>query len=596
MTSEPKPPVYPAPPRRWSQRALDAIEWTGNKLPDPAALFVIALLLTWGLSAVLSPIEFVEKDPRTISKQNPEGDAIRVKNQLTGTALATFLTKMVTTFTGFHPLGVVLVALLGVGVAEHTGFINVSLKSLIGVTPKRLLTPMLLLVAIISHTAGDTGYVLVIPLGGVIFYAAGRHPLVGILAAFAGVSGGFSANFIPSGLDTLLQGITQQSGQLLDPGLKVNPLCNWFFMAASCLVIVGVGWYVTERVIEPRLSGIPVDGDPDDMPKVAANTPQELRGMAWGLGAMGFCLLLLVAACWSESSPLRVPGGHFTQEEFRGVVPKVLAAAERLEHPEADALFRRLDVSGDGKLTYGEVPLADRPLADRFFETAAKPKRSSLVNPGAPLMDAIVPLIFLFFLVPGIVHGYVAGTVTSHRDIIKGMSKSMSTMGYYLVLAFFAAQFIYAFGVSNLGALLAVYGAAGLKALGLPPQVTIVGIILISTLVNLLIGSASAKWALLGPIFVPMLMQLGISPELTQAAYRIGDSSTNIITPLMPYFPLVLVYCQRYVKDTGTGTLIAQMLPYSLSFLATWVLILLVYWGIGLPLGLQASYTYSATP
>jgi aminobenzoyl-glutamate transport protein len=219
-------------------------------------------------------------------------------------------------------------------------------------------------------------------------------------------------------------------------------------------------------------------------------------------------------------------------------------------------------------------------------------KSGELAAHGAPLMEAIVPLIFLLFLAPGVVHGYVAGTVKDHRDIVKGMSKSMSTMGYYLVMAFFAAQFTFAFRESNIGALCAVKGASFLKAMDLPGQVTIVGIIVITTLVNLLIGSASAKWALLGPIFVPMLMQLGMSPELTQAAYRIGDSSTNIITPLMPYFPLVVVYCQRYVKGTGIGTLISLMVPYSISFLVSWTILLVIYWGIGLPLGLQATYTY----
>jgi aminobenzoyl-glutamate transport protein len=225
-------------------------------------------------------------------------------------------------------------------------------------------------------------------------------------------------------------------------------------------------------------------------------------------------------------------------------------------------------------------------------DSALRNKEGELTGSGAPLMDAIVPLIFLFFLIPGIVHGCVAGTVKSHRDIVQGMSKSMSTMGYYLVLAFFAAQFTAAFSDSNVGALLAVKGADFLKRLALPAEVTIIGIILLSTLVNLLIGSASAKWALLGPIFVPMLMNLGISPELTQAAYRVGDSSTNIITPLMPYFPLVVMYCQRYVKGTGIGTLVSLMLPYSLTFLVTWTLLLLGYWMLDLPLGLQAPYTY----
>jgi aminobenzoyl-glutamate transport protein len=203
-----------------------------------------------------------------------------------------------------------------------------------------------------------------------------------------------------------------------------------------------------------------------------------------------------------------------------------------------------------------------------------------------------VPLIFLFFLLPGIVHGYVSGSVKSHRDIVDGMSKTMSTMGYYLVMAFFAAQFIAAFGQSNVGVLLAIKGANFLQALAMPGQLTIVGIIILSAIVNLLVGSASAKWALLAPIFVPMLMQLGLSPELTQAAYRVGDSTTNIITPLMPYFPLVVVFCQRYVKSTGIGTVVSLMLPYSIVFFITWTIFLVVYWMAGFPLGLQAPYTY----
>ncbi|GIW82609.1 MAG: aminobenzoyl-glutamate transporter [Gemmatales bacterium] len=529
--SEPASDIGPAsnPSAGWTARFLDLVEWAGNKLPDPAMLFVWALVFTWIISALLAPVEFTEIDPRT-RKVDPETGAvsqqpIRIQNQLSGEALVTFLTKMVATFTGFHPLGVVLVALLGVGVAEHTGFINAMIKGLLSITPMRLLTPMLILVAIVSHSAGDTGYVLVIPLGGVIFAAAGRHPVAGIVCAFAGVSGGFSANFIPSGLDPLLQGFTQSAAQIIDPERTVNPMCNWFFMSVSCLIIVGVGWYLTDRIVEPRLQSVAIDGDDAEAPGMGELSREERRGLWAGVGTMLAGILLLVALVLPRDSLLRSPSG--------------------------------------------DIETSD-----------------------APLMKAIVPLIFLFFLVPGIVYGYVARTVSNHRDIIKGMSNAMSTMGYYLVMAFCAAQFIYSFNQSGLGALLAIKGAAFLEKLGLPDQITIVGIILLTALVNLLVGSASAKWALLGPIFVPMLMQLGFSPELTQAAYRIGDSSTNIITPLMPYFPLIVVYCQRYVKNTGIGTLIALMLPYSMSFLMTWVLLLLVYWQLGLPLGLQATYTY----
>jgi aminobenzoyl-glutamate transport protein len=339
------------------------------------------------------------------------------------------------------------------------------------------------------------------------------------------VSGGFSANFVPSSIDPLLAGLTEAGAQVIDPDRLVNPLCNWYFTAISSLLIIGVGWYITDKIVEPRLRGVEVDGDLEDIPRMETLTPKEQRGLTWALLAAGLGIAILAAVSIPAGSPMRSPEGEIT------------AAA-------------------------------------------------------APLMRAIVPLIFLLFLIPGVVYGYVAGTAKSHRDIIQGMSKAMSTMGYYIVLAFFAALFISEFGRSNIGALLALRGAAGLQALALPGSVTVVGIIILSGMVNLLVGSASAKWALLAPIFVPMLMQLGLSPELTQAAYRVGDSTTNIITPLMPYFPLVVVFAQRYVRNTGIGTLISMMMPYAVTFLISWTIFLIVYWMLGIPLGLQAPYTY----
>lgn len=497
-------------------RILAGIERIGNKLPDPALLFLLLMFAVWAISALLAPLTFAEIDPRT-------GEPIRVVNQLTGGALTTFLSNMVTTFTSFHPLGVVLVALLGVGVAEHTGFISAGLKGLLGITAPRLLTPLLIFVATLSHTAADAGYVLVIPLGGVLFAAVGRHPLAGIAAAFAGVSGGFSANVIPSALDPLLQGLTQAAAQLIEPSRQVNPLNNWYFMIASSFLIVGAGWFITDKIIEPRLRGTPVDGEDTASTALAPLTPVERKGLRASLAAMLGGLVVLALLSAPEGSAFRSPSGSLTAAD-------------------------------------------------------------------APLMRSIVPLIFLVFLLPGVVYGYVAGTVKTHRDVITAMSKSMSTMGYYIVLAFFAALFIAAFGQSNLGALFALKGATALKAMALPGQATIIGIILLTTSVNLLIGSASAKWALLAPIFVPMLMQLGISPDLTQAAYRVGDSSTNIITPMMPYFPLVVVYAKRYVTNTGIGTIVSLMLPFSITFLVLWTIALLAFWATGIPLGLQASY------
>ncbi|HKL50390.1 MAG TPA: AbgT family transporter, partial [Wenzhouxiangellaceae bacterium] len=270
-----QPISEPTAGRRWLYRSLDVIERVGNRLPDPAVLFFLLMLVVWALSALLAPIQFSALHPQT-------GEPIQVVNQLSGGELARFLSQMVTVFTSFAPLGIVLVAMLGVGVAEHTGFINAALRKMLGVTSPRLLTPMLILVAIVSHTAADAGYVVVIPLGAVIFYAAGRHPLAGIAAAFAGVSGGFSANFIPSAIDPMLAGITEEAARVLDPSVAINPLVNWFFMAASSVLVIGIGWWLTDKVVEPRLAReTPVDGDMSDMPKLEPLADNERRGLNW---------------------------------------------------------------------------------------------------------------------------------------------------------------------------------------------------------------------------------------------------------------------------------------------------------------------------
>ena len=500
------------------QRLLNKVEVWGNKLPDPAALFIALMVIVWLLSWALSGVDFSAIDPRT-------GQALVINNQLSGDAMTTFFSKMVTNFSHFHPVGVVLVAILGIGVAEFSGFINAGLRALMAITGKWLLTPMVIAVGIVSHTAVDAGYVLVIPLGGVIFYAAGRHPLAGIAAAFAGVSGGFSANFVPSSIDPMLQGITQAGGQILDSGLVLNPLNNYYFTAASSLLIITLGWFITDKIVEPKLKGNELDGDLSDLPTMEPLQENERKALRWSLLATGIGIVLLVISASFESSAWRTADG-------------------------------------------------------------------SLTSFSAPLMKSIVPLIFLLFLIPGLVYGIIIGKIRTTKDFIQGMSKSMSDMGYYLVIMFFIAQFIYAFSQSNLGILLAVKGAEVLKSLALPGGVTITGIIILTGFINLFVGSASAKWALLAPIFVPMLMQLGISPDLAQAAYRIGDSSTNIITPLMPYFPLVVVFCQRYVTSAGIGTLAAMMLPFSVIFLIAWTIFLMIFWSLGLPLGLQATYEY----
>ncbi len=510
-------------------RFLDFIERTGNRLPDPAALFLLLMLAVWGLSWALSGVDFAAVDPRS-------GEPIRIVNLLAGDSLTGFMANMVKVFLGFAPLGVVLVAMLGLGVAEHTGFINAALRRALSVTPRQLLTPALVAVAVLSHVAVDAGYVLVIPLGGVIFYAAGRHPIAGIAAAFCGVSGGFSATlFVPSSLDPMLATFTQSAAQILDPALVVNPLNNWLFTTASSFLVIAIGWFVTDRIVEPRLARMAVDGDTRELPKMEPLSAAERRGLGWALAAMALAGLLFALSLLPEASPWRAP-----------------AAA---------------------------VPEGSHPL----------------LVAAAPVMQSIVALIFVFFLLPGVVYGYVAGTVKSHRDIIAAMTKAMSGMGYYIVIAFFIAQFLAGFNGSGLGTLMAVEGADLLKALGLPMWLTIIGLIVMTAIVNLFIGSASAKWALLAPIMVPLMMQLGVSPDLTQAAYRVGDSMTTILTPLMPYFPLIVVFCQRYVTSAGIGTLVSVMVPYSIALSVLWTLFLLAFWALGVPLGVGASYGYPAS-
>jgi aminobenzoyl-glutamate transport protein len=483
-------------------------------------LFLLAMLLTWGTSRALSGVVFTEIDPRTSSP-------IVIRDMLAGSSLTTFMAEMVRTFVNFPPLGLVLVAMLGLGVAEHTGFIAAALRSALAITPKFLLTPSVVAVGVLSHVAAGAGYVLVIPMAGIIFYAAGRHPLAGIAAAFAGVSGGFSATLlVPSSLDPLLAGLTQTAAQLRDSSIVINPLNNFYFTSASTLVVVMVGWLITDLIIEPRLRATAMDGDEVDLPRFDALTREESRGLGLAVLAMLVTLGLFAWSIVPEGSPWR------------------------------------------------------------FAETG------QLTDARAPLMQSIVGLIFVCFLIPGIVFGYASGSVKTHRDVIAAMSKAMSGMGYYIVMAFFCAQFIYAFGESNIGALLAIKGAQALKDLGLPMVATLVGIVVLSSFVNLLVASASAKWALIAAVMVPMLMELGASPDLTQAAYRVGDSSTNIITPLMTYFPLIVVFCRRYVKSSGIGTLVALMLPYSVTLLVVWTAFLLGFWLAGIPLGLGASYTY----
>jgi aminobenzoyl-glutamate transport protein len=421
----------------------------------------------------------------------------------------------VTNFTGFAPLGTVLVAMLGLAVAEGSGLIAAGLKLVVLSAPPRLLTAAVVFAGVMSNTGGEIGYVLLIPLSTIMFHAVGRHPIAGLAAAFAGVSGGYSANLFLGTLDPLLAGLSEEAARIITPGYEVNPSANWYFMFTSTFLITTLGTIVTERVVEPRLGTYA--GAPHQDASATTLSAAEKRGLLFAvLAAAGVTALLL----W-------------------GTVPQT----GFLRDPQTGDLLR------------------------------------------SPFMSGIVALIFFVGLVLGLAYGIGAKTIRNDSDIVRAMGKSMETLGVYLVLVFFAAQFVAFFNWTNLGLIFAIKGAAALQASGLGTIPLIVSFILVSATINLFMGSASAKWAIMAPVFVPMFMLLGYTPEFTQAAYRIGDSTTNVISPMMTYFALIITFLQRYQPSAGIGTLVATMLPYSVTFLIGWTVMLVIWIVLGLPVG-----------
>ena len=515
--------------KKFVQRILDKVEVIGNKLPQPVTLFAIlmvaVLLLSWIFGGVT--VEHPGKVAGMLDRDGNPVDYIEVVNLLSKDGIQKILTDMVKTFAGFPPLGLVLVVMLGIGVMEHSGMIAVALRLFISRVPKSLITFSIVTGGMISSIAVDAGYVVLIPLGGVIFMGMGRHPLAGIAAAFAGVSGGFGANILPTGLDPMIAAFTEPAAQMIDPEYTVNPLSNYYLMAASVPFIGLAGTWITERILVPRLGSWTPEGEVQDESSNGI-TPVQKKAIKWSFFA-AFVVLLLVALA---------------------IIP------------------------ANGVL---------RGVADPL--TGIRSMR--------PFYDSIVPIMFILFFVAGLVYGIKAGTIRTDKDVSDMTTKAMSTMGLYIVIAFVAAQFVAYFNWSHLGSILAIKGSDALKSIGFTGGPLLVAFIIVASLVNLIMGSASAKWALLAPIFVPMLMLMGYSPELTQAAYRIGDSYSNILTPLLPYFPLVIVFAQKYVKNVGIGTLISMMLPYAIGFMVIRIPMLLIWIWLGLPLGIEGQLYYS---
>ena len=513
--------------QRTGRGILNWIERTGNRLPDPVFLFLYLIGVLVLISIAASALGWSAQHPTAIDPATGAGTVIEAQSLVSPENIRRLWVDMPATFTHFHPLGYVLVVMLGAGVAERSGLFGTAMRAGVRNAPAMLLTPIVAFVAMMGNLAADAAYVVLIPLAGVIFAAAGRHPNAGIAAAFAGVSGGFSANLLPGQLDALLFGITEAAAETVVPNWDANIAGNWYFIAAMTFVFLPVIWYVTDRIVEPRLGRY---------------VPEEDASIAMG-----------------------APDAPLTAEETRGLKQAGLAVLGVV------ALWAFFTV-GPG------TPLIDQ----------SAPPEGRLT----PFYRSLVSGFFLLFLAAGWLYGRAAGTVNSHRDVVKMMSGSMGDMAYYLVLAFAAAHFVAMFNWSNLGLILAVHGSAGLGDLNLPTPLLLTLIVLATALINLFIGSASAKWALLAPVLVPMLMLMGISAEMTTAAYRVGDGATNIISPLMVYFPLILVFCQRWQKNFGVGSLAAMMLPFSIGLLISGIALVVGWVVLDLPLGPNAPVAY----
>lgn len=497
-----------ARPSRLS-RFLTFVERGGNALPHPATLFALMAALVVVASAIAAQFNLSAVHPAT-------GATVTPVSLLTIDGLHRIMTGLVTNFTNFAPLGTVLVAMLGIAVAEGSGLIGASLKLVVLSAPPRLLTLSIVFAGVMSNMGGEVGYVLLIPLAAIMFQAVGRHPLAGLAAAFAGVSGGYSANLLLGTIDPLLAGLSEEAARIVDPSYVVNPSANYYFMFVSTFVISALGTLVTEKIVEPRLG--------------------RYEGAA--------------AVAGTDTTTL-------SDAEKRGLIWAAVAAA-----------------AFTGLLLWGTIP------GDGFLRD---PKTGSLLR--SPFMSGIVALIFAAGAIIGLAFGLGAGTVKRDSDVVRAMGKSMETLGVYLVLVFFAAQFVAFFGWTNLGLIFAINGAEALKSSGLGAIPLLVAFVLVSATINLFMGSASAKWAIMAPVFIPMFMLLGYTPEFTQTAYRIGDSTTNIISPMMSYFALIIAFMQRYRSDSGIGTLVATMLPYSITFLVGWTVMLVIWIVLGLPVG-----------
>lgn len=579
---------------------LDFVEWMGNKLPDPALLFLIGAVIVMIASQIAVGSGWTVQPKQAVQTVNDVGeteigfveigDPLVPQSLMTADGLFWCLESMVDNFMGFAPLGIVLTGMLGIGVAERTGMIGAMLKAFMKVIPNALLTPTMLFLGIMSSMGLDAGYVVLPPLAAAMYKSVGRSPLAGIAAVFAGVAAGFNANLLITGLDPMLANLSQIGARILDPDYSVAATCNWWFAIASTFVVTGMGWAVTSFFVERRLMRkSPDDGGPmaiDDSDLAAQQlTEQETKGLLAAVGTMGVLLVLFLVTVLVPGMPLhddKIPG--LVDPANPSEAPKMFLADRYYGQIDTGEPDPALVVEGRGHYTDASQTIFVSDDGKAFQKRSPQFER---------WVTVVTPLIFLGFIIPGIVYGIVLKNVTSSKDAAKVMIGAISNMAPIIVLAFFAAQFIEYLKFSNLDKMIAFEGGMMLSQSSLGPSELVIAFILVTMVFNLFIGSMSAKYTMFAPIFVPMLMFAGISPELTQAAYRIGDSTSNIVTPLNPYLVIVLVFMQQYAPKSGMGTLVAMMMPYTIVFTIGWGIMLLIWINFGWDLGLGGPLEYA---
>lgn len=601
---------------------LGWVERTGNKLPDPVFIFFYLIIVLMVISVIAALVKLSAIHPTQLGADGTNA-IITSESLLSAENIQRLWVEMPKTFTHFHPLGYVLVVMLGAGVAERCGLFASGIRQAVKGAPLALLTPVVALVAMLSNHAADAGYVVMIPLAAILFASVGRHPLAGIAAAFAGVSGGFSANIAPGQLDALLFGITEAAvdGSGLDAAWTMNIAGNAYFIAALLVIYLPVIWFVTDKVIEPRLGKWVPSGDyaasytGEDKPLTDAQR-KGLRhaGLAilavvilWGIMAFAPGTPLLNDGEVLEGTSLLsklLPIGLFLVSFMVFAIAFIVAAklskfgiVQVLPIFKVKSLlskiiyFLNISLNVLVKLTIWAMAIGLAVFAIRLLWGLGPGipvegiEGQQWYQTATPFFRSLVAAFMVLFLAAGWAYGRAAGTIKDHRDLVGMMAEAMKDMGYYLVLAFAAAHFVAMFNWSNLGIITAIHGADTIQSSGLPLPIVIGLIVLFAALLNLFVGSASAKWALLAPVLVPMLMLLNLSPETATAAYRVGDGATNIITPLMVYFPLILVFARRWQKDYGLGSLTAMMIPYSIWMLITGVILMMVWIWLGIELG-----------